>query len=47
MSAWTIKLDNLLEEIKYAAHAGDHAKAQALTGELQLLLASNEESPHE
>jgi hypothetical protein len=48
MSAWTIKLDNLLEEIKYAAHAGDHAKAQALTGELQsMLVAPTEESHHE
>ena len=39
MSAATIKLDNLLEEIKYAAHAGDLARAQSLVVELQVLLA--------
>lgn len=38
MSAWTIYLDNLLEEIKYAAHAGDMDKAKALADDLKDLL---------
>lgn len=45
MSAWNIKLDNLLDEIKYAAHAGDHSRAQSLTGELQALLVAPPEEP--
>jgi hypothetical protein len=39
MSAATIKLDNLLDEIKYATHAGDLTRAQGLVVELQVLLA--------
>lgn len=45
MSAASINLDNLLNEIKYAAHAGDTTKAQTLAAELQVLLATFPKEP--
>ena len=46
MSAWTIKLDNLLEEIKYAIHAGDSSRARVLVAELTVMVETHSEEAH-
>lgn len=39
MSATTIKFDNLLDEAKWAFHAGDLRKAEELLAEARVLVA--------